>query len=124
VKCGAPWRTRGYSGRKYCSIRCAKLHPEGRYIDKAGYFMVNINGHPRKEHRVVMETHLGRPLLRTEEVHHRNGIKTDNRIENLQILDANTHGAVTSGRVRTLWSKFHRYLRLHPEFLKVLDELE
>jgi len=52
------------------------------------------------EHRVVMEKHLGRRLLPTEEVDHRNSDRQDNRLENLQALDKSSHRKKTGAEAR------------------------
>lgn len=67
----------------------------GKHTDANGYVMVWNPGHPNAkggrdksyvaEHRMVMSNYLVRPLLRSEQVHHRNGDRSDNRIENLEL---------------------------------------
>lgn len=79
----------------------------GRYVDSDGYVVVRANGHPNGskngaifEHVEVMSAKIGRPLRPLETVHHKNGVRDDNRPENLELwIGAHPRGARVSDHI-------------------------
>lgn len=69
---------------KHGDLGAGRRESEG-HIDRKGYHCIRIKGREYKVHRLVMEQAIGRPLLAHERVHHVNGVRTDNRPENLEL---------------------------------------
>jgi hypothetical protein len=135
------------SSYHYCSRECAwvgrslyysgpnhRHFKTGRSYNEAGYVTVTLNmlspedrllAEPMGsrwrvfEHRLVMARHLGRPLTAGEQVHHINGVKDDNRLENLRLQSA-------SGHTREHWNNVEaaqRIVQLEEEVARLRAQL-
>jgi hypothetical protein len=103
----------GRQRRAFCSADCAESvrgehirrarNPRwngGRIIDADGYVRIRVEDHATGrvtyplEHREVAAATIGRPLRANEVAHHVNGVRDDNRPENLQVMTRRAHMAL------------------------------
>ena len=88
--------TNKHFGKGYCEKHYTRVKKygnpnftlfKGYHFNHKGYIIVSNpeTKKPIAQHRLIMQEHLGRPLLKNENVHHINGDRTDNRIENLEL---------------------------------------
>lgn len=132
--CGASfYRSRSqaevYGVGRFCSRPCATSGQYKNALDrehngkparltKGGYVLVWQPDHPNassngwvSEHRLVAAEMIGRALTSLDEVHHINRIKDDNRPENLEVLDGQTHAVISTNQRRTDRELLAEYIR-------------
>jgi hypothetical protein len=98
--CESKHLARGFCSKHYAAFKAwldkdravENRAKQNKHKDKEGYVLLYMPDHPNcsvkghySEHRLVMEQMIGRYLVKGENVHHKNGIRNDNRPENLEL---------------------------------------
>lgn len=97
IYCGTSCRNKGIAkNRRDYKLEGSPTWKGGRKLDSTGYVLVKDPKSTRSdgyimEHRLLIEKHLGRELKQDEQVHHIDGDKTNNAIDNLSIMNKSDH---------------------------------
>lgn len=118
--CGKPCRNEWLKERAAERFKSGEI---GRHVKRHGYVWLSIPANVSRtgekmemlEHRYVMEQHLGRPLTAEETVHHKNGQRDHNAIENLELFSSR-HGP--GQRVEDKISFAIDMIKTYPDFAR------
>lgn len=124
--CGEHWRIiKGFCDKHYQRL---KIHGDplktirdygAGHLDKQGYKLLSVEGEKILEHRFVMQKFIGRKLKESEIVHHVDGNKLNNSIENLQVMDRASHAK--EHHTKTFRNETHKQCthchKIKPRFL-------
>ena len=96
----ANWRGGTWSSQGYVMRGLRSFTKEEQALLRPMYYPDGVTSNYRGvgEHRALIALSIGRPLTRDEHVHHKNGVRSDNRLENLELVVAG-HGAGFSSNV-------------------------
>lgn len=117
-QCGTHFKYGRTKSKRFCSVKCVGeskrkylnipkcLAEADRKLDKnLGYVRIYVPMHPRAntrgyvyEHIVIAEQSIDRSLLKNEIVHHKNGVRWDNRPQNLEVMDKMEHAELGGQR--------------------------
>ena len=119
LSCGKHFQRNAYRIKHrrcdFCSLLCSNKYrkternpaasnfPIGQTIDVLGYVVVKVGNRQIRQHRIVMESIIGRKLSSHEVVHHINGIRHDNSPDNLLLCSSNKEH-MNAHKSKHLWS--------------------